>query len=523
MFSLFTRKDKASEKELEKDSRSAKPEGARAGAPVPAQPAAVRNDKSHSDPRLAKLAASLAADASPLNKAGLAPSSHSSPAPQRQRAVDQNEAARRTTASIDAIEFEMMASKVGNTPKIEKSGDFAKTPPGLGRASPSPSSAAVRKVEAALQMEARESPNTLPKLDHSTSIVLGDTSGALNIDVSGTTLPPMIEEAAILFANGQAKESVDSLKHAIGSGELENQVQTAWVMLLDVYQSTGQRAEFENTALDYAARFEASPPAWLEETSVEQKPEAKKGAMAATVIFPAALDAEVSKHIEQLQRGSATKRELQLDFGNAKTADSEGAELIYKVLMAFKKTQREITIVHADRLFEALMSSVEAGRKDASEAGWLLALEALRLMNQQQRFDDVSIDYCVTYEVSPPPWEPMPAWIKQSQGSTEAKLEAAPKSGAEGNSFAIRGNLIGPIASELAELRAYSQSASSVVIDCRELRRVDFTAAGELLNVVATLRANGKQVLFVEPNWMVLALMVVMGLHDLAEIRRRKI
>jgi anti-anti-sigma regulatory factor len=372
-------------------------------------------------------------------------------------------------------------------------------------------------------MEARDAPNTLPKLDHSTSIVLGDTSGALNIDVSGTTLPPMIEEAAILFANGQTKEAVESLKHAIGSGELENQVQTAWVMLLDVYQSTGQRAEFENTALDYAARFEASPPAWLEETNPEQKPEAKKSSMAASVIFPAALDADVSKQIEQLQRGSATKRELQLDFGNAKSATAEGAELIYKIFMAFKKAQREITIAHADRLFEALMSSVEAGRRDSSEAGWLLALEALRLMNQQQRFDDVSIDYCVTYEVSPPPWEPMPVWIKQSQGTTEAKLEAAPKSGAEGNSFAVRGDLVGAIASELAELRAYSQSAASVVIDCRELRRVDFTAAGELLNVVATLRANGKQVLFVEPNWMVLALMVVMGLHDLAEIRRRKI
>jgi anti-anti-sigma regulatory factor len=520
MFSLFTRKDKASEKELEKDSRPAKPEVVKAA--VAAQSAASRSDKAHSDPRLAKLAASLAADTAPTKAVPSAPSK-SEPMPQRQRSVDQNEAARRTTASIDAIEFEMMATKNGGGPKIEKSGDFAKSSGGLASSATPAISAAARKVAAALQMEARDAPNTLPKLDHSTSIVLGDTSGALNIDVSGTTLPPMIEEAAILFANGQTKEAVESLKHAIGSGELENQVQTAWVMLLDVYQSTGQRADFENTALDYAARFEASPPAWLDEANPEQKPEAKKSAMAASVIFPAALDAEVSKQIEQLQRGSATKRELQLDFGNAKTATAEGAELIYKIFMAFKKTQREITIAHADRLFEALMSSVEAGRRDSSEAGWLLALEALRLMNQQQRFDDVSIDYCVTYEVSPPPWEPMPAWIKQSQGTTEAKLEAAPKSGAEGNSFAVRGDLVGAIASELAELRAYSQSAASVVIDCRELRRVDFTAAGELLNVVATLRANGKQVLFVEPNWMVLALMVVMGLHDLAEIRRRKI
>jgi ABC-type transporter Mla MlaB component len=494
MFSIFSRKEKSSEKEL--------PKAVKPAAPAPSGMTFSAGVK-HAE--TAKVAAK---DVKP------------SAVPQRPRPIDQNEAARRTTASIDAIEFEMMSAGGSAAPKFEKSGDFG--------ASPSTSAGAVAGSKPAVKQPAvavqhQEPPNTLPKLDHSTSVALGDTSGALNIDVSGTTLPPMIEEAAILFANGQISESAQSLKHAITSGELENQVQTAWVMLLDVHQTTGNRAEFENTALDYAARFEASPPAWQESANTDVKPETKKSSLAATIVFPAIIDGEVNKQIEQLHKGSATKRELQVDFGNAKSATTDGADLIYKVLLVFKKTKRDLTVVHADRLFDALMASVEAGRRDPSEACWLLALEMLRLMNQQQRFDDLSIDYCVTYEVSPPPWEPMPPFIKQSQGATLANMEASPKSGAEGNSFALRNDLIGAIASELAELRAYSQSTSSVVIDCRELRRVDFTAAGELLNVVATLRANGKQVLFVEPNWMVLALMVVMGLHDLAEIRRRKI
>jgi ABC-type transporter Mla MlaB component len=506
MFSIFSRKEKTPEKELPKAVKTASP---------PASGMAFSAGVKHADP--AKVA--------PKEVKPVA-------APQRPKPIDQNEAARRTTASIDAIEFEMMSAGGSAAPKFEKSGDFTKAPgsSSAARAPTSPSRSAnpvgasspsSRAPVAAAQ--AHEAPSTLPKLDHSTSVALGDTSGALNIDVSGTTLPPMIEEAAILFANGQINESAQSLKHAITSGELENQVQTAWVMLLDVHQATGNRAEFENTALDYAARFEASPPAWLETANADTKPEIKKSAMAATIVFPAIIDGDVVKQIEQLHKGSATKRELQIDFGNAKSATTDGADLIYKILLAFKKTKRDLTIIHADRLFDALMASLEAGRRDPSEACWLLALEMLRLMNQQQRFDDLSIDYCVTYEVSPPPWEPMPPCIKQSQGATLANMEASPKSGAEGNSFALRNELIGAIASELAALRAYSQSTSSVVIDCRELRRVDFTAAGELLNVVATLRANGKQVLFVEPNWMVLALMVVMGLHDLAEIRRRKI
>ena len=60
------------------------------------------------------------------------------------------------------------------------------------------------------------------------------------------------------------------------------------------------------------------------------------------------------------------------------------------------------------------------------------------------------------------------------------------------------------------------------MVDCRELRRMDFAAAGELLNEIANLRAHGKNLLFVEPNHLVHALMIVMGMHELAEIRRRK-
>jgi hypothetical protein len=37
------------------------------------------------------------------------------------------------------------------------------------------------------------------------------------------------------------------------------------------------------------------------------------------------------------------------------------------------------------------------------------------------------------------------------------------------------------------------------------------------------MRSAGRQVLFIEPNYLVYALMLVMGIHDLAEIRRRRV
>ena len=87
----------------------------------------------------------------------------------------------------------------------------------------------------------------------------------------------------------------------------------------------------------------------------------------------------------------------------------------------------------------------------------------------------------------------------------------------------LRGELVGRIAQELATLRAYAADRADAVIDCRALRRVDFAAAGELLNEIVALVSAGKTVLFVEPSAIIEALFAVMGIDEVADIRRRRI
>jgi len=43
--------------------------------------------------------------------------------------------------------------------------------------------------------------------------------------------------------------------------------------------------------------------------------------------------------------------------------------------------------------------------RDVDPVYWMLRLEALRLAHRPDQFDEVAIDYCVTFEVSPPSWE----------------------------------------------------------------------------------------------------------------------
>ena len=76
-----------------------------------------------------------------------------------------------------------------------------------------------------------------------------------------------------------------------------------------------------------------------------------------------------------------------------------------------------------ERLFTVLQEAAPTGVRDADPAFWQLRLDALRMANRPDQFDEAAIDYCVTYEVSPPSWEPARCKVRISgsnQGTTAA-------------------------------------------------------------------------------------------------------
>ncbi len=435
--------------------------------------------------------------------------------------VDQRELARRTAEKIDQIESEMIAgplvppapvrAPVAPAAPVRATGAASSAPRGGSPAAAATPSAAARGT---------------PDDGYSTSLVLGDAAAAAQIHVNGSGLSPDIEEAAILFANGQAAAASSALQRAIARGDLGTHEQQAWMMLFDILQFAGDRTTFESTAIDFAARFEQSPPAWRELGGESPPPADRRTPAAAMVGFPAVLDDAVLARLAQVQRAASTRRVVTLELSATESVTPEAAARLVEVIGTFERAQRELVVLGAERLYRAARARIEPGRRDPDQSCWMLALLALRVLGKKQEFDDLSIDYCVTYEVSPPAWEPMPAGIRHTPPREPALEErttaaAAPAEGTA-NAFVLRGEVTGRIQGELASLREHAGVRSSVVIDCRELSRLDFIAAGELLNEIVTLRSTGKSVLIVEPHHAVLALMIVMGIHELAEIRRRK-
>ncbi len=458
-------------------------------------------------------------------------------APPPARAADPREIARQTAAKIDAIESEMIAAERPPAPRAVGgqaglAGNVYVPSSKVAPASPVAPPVAARlavPVGPAAGPRSPGPPAGAPGPQPDTSIILGDAADGHSLEVSGSTLPQAFEEAAVLYANGQATAAAMILWQSIKHNQLANHARQGWAMLFDLYQASGRREEFENIAIDYSARFECSPPTWDDGLAPPPATEkASAGAPTAAVTLPAALDAQAVRQLEQVQRLAQRNRAVAIDVSAVRSVDAIGADLLLRVLQALVKADRDLTVYGADELRAVVGGAIEAGRRDPSDACWLLCLELLRLLGRQQDFDDVAIDYCVTYEVSPPSWEPMPPTARAASAGAPAAAASGGAASASASSgsvveaddaLVLRGEIVGRAQDVLAALRARAAERSEVVVDCRHLRRLDFVAAGELLNEVVALRTGGKYLVFREVNQMVTALMTVMGLPDLVDVR----
>jgi anti-anti-sigma regulatory factor len=457
-------------------------------------------------------------------------------------ARDPREIARLTAAKIDEIESEMIApprptvarppAQAGLAGTVyvpsRAGGVTAGTRTDVGPDGKGPARAPVRGgPEPAVVAPARAA------LEADTSVILGDAGAdGLSVMANGSSLPPAFEEAAVLYSNGQATAAASVLWQAIKDNTLAGHTRQAWSLMFDLYQAIGRREDFESLAIDFSARFETSPPTWDESVAPPPEPvRSTSGGTPSAVSLGATLDAQSIKQLEQVQRNAQRHRTVLLDVAGVTTVDALGADLLLRVITVFERGQPELLVQGAEALFAAVAPTIEPGRRDPSEACWLLQLALLRLLGQQQAFDDLSIDYCVTYEVSPPAWEPMPASVRMTAAGTatsEAAASAAARSAGDAGfsagpeAFALIGELAGRAQDALAALREYAADRAEVIVDCSRLRRVDFVAAGELLNEVVALRTGGKYLVFKDVNHVVAALLAVMGIPDLAEIRLRR-
>ncbi|WP_025916097.1 STAS domain-containing protein [Herminiimonas sp. CN] len=397
---------------------------------------------------------------------------------------DQRNAARATELKIDAIESAMTLDLDANLSIRHK-----------------PGAANVAGQASAFN-------NTVQLMDASTEILFDDSRSGAAGALAAALPPPAVEEAAILFANGQQVLAEQLLQNAILEEAPVADAKHAYLLLFDLYQLSGQQQAFDRLSTDYIGRFETSPPAWRD--SAQQAPSAVPASGQPSVVFPPVLDHSSARQIEQAQQLSASSRVLQLDFGRIREIDPAGCTLLLQLLRNLHQSDHDLILPGAPHLIERIKSTLQTGRRKASAAPWLLLLELLRRLDREQEFEESSIDYCITFEISPPAFEAPLVRVAPSVGQTAAVSQP--------ERFLMPPLVAGDTRQLLEAIAAFAADRETVMLDCAQLKRIDFTASGQLLTGLVPLAGNDRIIEFHEVNYLVAALLNVMGLKEIARI-----
>lgn len=455
--------------------------------------------------------------AGPVTRAASGASSPAAAFPTTETAIPDRERARNraleTAAKIDAIESEMARDLLR----------------GLGRNPNDPPTApAPAAAEAAPTAPARPQPAPVkPAVDEATEPMtdtLGGDMDAIEINTSGAG--SIIDETAILFSNGQCDEAEAVLRAGLRNNDLGQGTRMAWHMLFELINQRGDKAGFEQLTMDYVMRFEHSPPAWVDYVDTPASRPVARAAQPApsgapSVHLPESIDAGIVMQLEQLRALTAAHAAVQLDVSESRNVDIAGADLLLRVLNAFKRGQRELTLVGASPFLQVLSRSVQSGRREPSDAVWMLLLEVQRMLGRQEQFEDTAIEYCITFEMSPPSWEPAPANLKVAAAPTSVAV--APASvGEVAPAFELRGVIEGEGEPQFGRLVAAARSQPQVAIDCSQLRRLAFSAGSAMLGMLRRMQQGGSTVELHNVNALVAALLHLLGVTLIISVQPRR-
>lgn len=369
-------------------------------------------------------------------------------------------------------------------------------------------------------------------------------SSSLSVDVNEIGLDPDLDEAVIAFANADFDQAESSLSGLIAAGGRRAQHAETWLVLFDFYRAVGQHGKFESLAVDYAERFGWSAPQWFSLPKIVAEAAAAQQASAATPrparvvgsvvgwICPAVVDMEAVRKLrtQTLQ----LPMPWVLDWSGLKAVEPEACGLLRSLLRVWARDAIQMQWLGGDHLEQVLTEATPVSVRDVDPAMWLLRLEVLRLMNRPDQFDVAAIDYCVTYEVSPPSWEaakcsvrvgndpassgPMSVISEMSTGFVESQTHDDPSLG-QIATVELSGQLVGDISATLRSLQAETGGAGVVSVNCARLIRVDFIAAGDLLNWVLQRHSEGRALQFIDAHRLVALFFGAMGISEHAKVK----
>jgi len=333
---------------------------------------------------------------------------------------------------------------------------------------------------------------------------------------------PALQDAAFRFAEGDFAGAEAALLAVVQdpAGDAD-QADACACAVLDLYRATDQSASFDVVAIEYAQRFGRSAPEWysipmlLKQAAQSATPTAPVGKSVWTC--PPLLDTTAVAQMAAAQHGSTRH----LNWSNLKTIAPDAVPALTRNFTQWTEQPLALVFGGVEVLNAVLEAATVVEQRDTVPGWWLLRMEALRIQGLHELFETVALDYCITYDVSPPSW--LEADCTFSVAATEdagfPKLDAdsvlpsfvdtrAP------DSLELRGELLGDAVQALDKLMGRNPVGEPLVIHCQKLMRVDFSAAGSMLNWFAQRRAEGVEVELVQVPRLIGVFLMLMGIGE---------
>jgi len=281
-------------------------------------------------------------------------------------------------------------------------------------------------------------------------------------------------------------------------------------------------------AIEFAQRFGRSAPEWY---SVPALLELHSASVASPRemqpltewMCPRTLDARA---VAQLRDAQAHSVERHLHWERLESIELAAVGPLTQLFAEWASKPLALSARKQEVLNRLLESTTVNGDASVDPQWWLCRLECLRIQGLHEAYETAALDYCVTYEVSPPSWveadctfsvakEPEdgpdsvtgPDSVYSTFGDTHAPMAQE-----------LCGEVLGDVLETMTLLSERVHPGEDLVISCARLIRMDFSAAGSLLNWLSSRKPRDGLVEFVNVPRLVATFFAVMGINQHATI-----
>ena len=390
-------------------------------------------------------------------------------------------------------------------------------------------------VDAALQVEPEVHPSFSPTVPGGVAPVV--------VQLERFVHEPDLEEAAIRYANGDHEGAESGLLQVLEQHRQDDPEQQLelWMTLFDLYRATGQQDRFESLAIDFAAQYSRSAPLWFSlpdqlGVQVSSSDEAGDAPGRREFSWNAPQRLAVSSVAALQASVERAASPWTLAWSRIAGIDDAAVPLLADLFTRWADKQGQFVFSGVDRLETLLEIMTQSGDRTSGTEWWRLRMSALRLMGRPDEFELVALDYCVTFEVSPPSWVAPKCGYSDDNASANAQPQAnerdmlasdfgeltLPPPIDNGPAALLSGVIEGDAVPLLQPLQELVKPGVPLVIACDKLMRIDFAAAGSVLNWAADLQSQGHVVHFQNLHRLIAVFFNVIGINEHAWVIPRK-